>query len=184
MDRKQLVNNIVALVKTAKLFKLPIINSTVNVSNGVNEDVIPELAEVLKGVKSIDRSSINSWEDQDFVDAVYARGGFGIIAHPDERVHNDFKDIYRWDDWSVDGPRERAGQPVGIELWNQLSDCGEHLTQRNKELHFFLPRLGMRGPTRATLAWWDRLNVAGKRTFGVGGVDAHAFKKPAPWGEV
>jgi len=26
--------------------------------------------------------------------------------------------------------------------------------------------------------------VAGKRTFGVGGVDAHAFKKRAPWGEV
>jgi hypothetical protein len=99
-------------------------------------------------------------------------------------VRNDFKDIYRWDDWGVDGPRERAGHPVGIELWNQLSDWGEHLTQRNKELHFFLPRLGMRGPTRETLAWWDRLNVAGKRTFGVGGVDAHAIKRRAPWGEV
>ena len=34
------------------------------------------------------------------------------------------------------------------------------------------------------LAWWDRLNMAGKRTFGVGGVDAHAIKKRAPWGEV
>ena len=46
------------------------------------------------------------------------------------------------------------------------------------------PRLGMHGPTRETLAWWDRLNVAGKRTFGVGGVDAHAIKQRAPWGEV
>jgi nicotinamidase-related amidase len=79
IDRKKLVNNIVALVKTAKLFNLPIINSTVNVSNGVNEDVIPELAEVLKGVKSIDRSSINSWEDQDFVDAVKATGRKKLI---------------------------------------------------------------------------------------------------------
>jgi nicotinamidase-related amidase len=74
MDRKQLINNVVALAKTAMLFNLPIILTTVNVSNGVNEDVIPELAAVLKGVKSIDRTSINSWEDQDFVDAVKATG--------------------------------------------------------------------------------------------------------------
>jgi hypothetical protein len=133
---------------------------------------------------NVDEVIDNTLAPQDFVDAVYARGGFGIIAHPDERVRNDFKDIYRWDDWGLDGPRERAGRPVGIELWNQLSDWGEHLTQRNKELHFMRPGLGMRGPTRETLAWWDRLNVAGKRTFGVGGVDAHAIKKRAPWGEV
>lgn len=121
---------------------------------------------------------------QDYIDAVYARGGFGIIAHPDERVANHFKDIYRWDDWNVDGPRERAGRPVGIELWNLMSDWGEHLTPRTKELLFFFPRLGLGGPTPETLAWWDRLNMAGQRTFGVGGVDAHAFKRRAPWGEV
>lgn len=121
---------------------------------------------------------------QDYIDAVYARGGFGIIAHPDERVENSFKGIYRWDDWSIDGPRERAGRAVGIELWNLMSDWGEHLTRRNKELLFFFPRLALNGPTAETLAWWDRLNVAGRRTFGVGGVDAHAFKKRAPWGQV
>ncbi len=74
MDRLMLINNVVALAKTAKLHNLPIILSTVNVSNGVNEDTIPQLASVLKGVKSIDRTSINSWEDQDFVAAVKASG--------------------------------------------------------------------------------------------------------------
>ncbi|HMO57766.1 MAG TPA: phosphotransferase, partial [Roseiflexaceae bacterium] len=121
---------------------------------------------------------------QQFVDAVYAAGGFGIIAHPDERVANNFKDIYRWEDWSIDGPSDRAGRPVGIELWNLMSDWGEHLTPRNKELLFFLPRYGISGPTADTLAWWDRLNMQGRRTFGVGGVDAHAFKRHVPWGEV
>src|SRR3989442_10750287 len=67
IDRRTLINNIVALAKTARLHDLPIILSTVNVSNGVNEDTIPELREVLKGVKPLDRSSINSWVDQDFV---------------------------------------------------------------------------------------------------------------------
>lgn len=121
---------------------------------------------------------------QDFVDEVYARGGFGIIAHPDERVANNFKEIYRWDDWTIDGPRERQGRVVGLELWNAMSDWGEHLTRSNKYLLFFQPRLGLSGPTPATLAWWDRLNAAGRRTFGVGGVDVHAFKHRAPWGEV
>ena len=79
MDRFLLINNVVALAKTAKLYDLPIILSTVNVSNGVNEDTIPQLAEVLQGVKSIDRSSINSWEDQDFVEAVKATGRKKLI---------------------------------------------------------------------------------------------------------
>jgi hypothetical protein len=122
-------------------------------------------------------------EPRRFVDEVYARGGFGIIAHPDERVKNNFKDVYRWDDWGVDGPSERAGRPVGIELWNLMSDWGEHLTQRNKELLFFFPRLGLSGPTPETLAWWDRLNMEGRPTFGIGGVDAHAFRRKVPWGE-
>lgn len=119
-----------------------------------------------------------------FVDTVYDRGGFGIIAHPDEQVKNQFKDIYRWDDWSVDGPTHRAGKPVGIELWNLMSDWAEHLTNRNKEALVFFPRLGLSGPTPNTLAWWDKLNIEGKRTFGVGGVDAHAIKRKVPWGEI
>lgn len=47
MSRRGLINNVVALSKTAKLQGLPISLSTVNVSNGVNEDTIPELRAVL-----------------------------------------------------------------------------------------------------------------------------------------
>lgn len=125
----------------------------------------------------------NTQPVQSFVDQVYARGGFGIIAHPDELVKNDFKEIYRWDDWQIDGPSDRSGRVVGIELWNLMSDWGEKLTNRNKELLFLFAKQALSGPTAATLAWWDQLNMAGKRTFGVGGVDAHAFKKRVPWGE-
>lgn len=121
---------------------------------------------------------------QDFIDTVYTQGGFGIIAHPDERVANSFKDIYRWDDWNIDGPRDRDGRVIGIELWNMMSDWGEHLTPRTKELLYFFPRLGLSGPTPETLNWWDRLNMAGRRTFSIGGVDVHAFKRNAPWGEL
>lgn len=148
----------------------------------VGHEITPERNHFL--ALGLDEVVDRALRPQEFVDQVYARGGFGIIAHPDERVRNHFKDIYRWEDWAVDGPRERAGRTVGIELWNLMSDWGEHLTRRNKELLYFFPRLGLSGPTPETLAWWDRLNMAGKRTFGVGGVDAHAFRRRAPWGQV
>jgi nicotinamidase-related amidase len=79
IDRFTLLNNIIAVAKTAKLYNLPIILSTVNVSNGVNEDTVPELAAILEGVKSIDRTGINSWEDEDFVEAVRRTGRKKLI---------------------------------------------------------------------------------------------------------
>ena len=41
--------------------------------------MIGDFADVLKGVKSIDRTSINSWEDQGFLDAVKAAGRKKLI---------------------------------------------------------------------------------------------------------
>jgi len=121
---------------------------------------------------------------QQFIDHTYQNGGFGVIAHPDEQQYNDFKGLYRWDDWNVNSPTQSAGRSIGIELWNFMSDWGEHLTPRNKEFLYLFPRRGLSGPTKATLDWWDALNVAGKRTFGIFGVDAHAFLRPSPFGRL
>ncbi len=124
-----------------------------------------------------------SQHPQDFIDEVYAQGGFGIIAHPDDRVLSSIKKhYYAWEDWTIDGPHVRTSHTVGIELWNFMSDWGSHLTHFNKFVNFYFPRRGMHGPTHKTLAWWDKLNVAGKRTFGIAGVDAHAMKHRMPWG--
>jgi hypothetical protein len=148
----------------------------------VGHEITPERNHFL--ALNIDSVVDNQFAPQQFIDEVYARGGFGIIAHPDEQKANSFKQNYRWDDWTVDGPTQRDGRAVGIELWNLMSDWGEHITDRNKYLNFFFARFGISGPSPATLAWWDRLNMAGKRSFGIGGVDVHAFKQRVPWGEV
>ncbi len=111
---------------------------------------------------------------QEWLDEIYARGGWGVIAHPDERTDNELKQPYNWTDWNIDGPTDRAGKRVGLELWNWMSDWAEQITPRMKHVNFFLPRFFVRGPTAATLAWWDRLNMAGKRTFGTGDLDSHA----------
>ena len=44
MDRQLLINNIVGLTKMAKLYKMPIILSTVNVQKGLISETIPNLA--------------------------------------------------------------------------------------------------------------------------------------------
>jgi nicotinamidase-related amidase len=74
MDTDLLLKNIVTTVKTAKAFGVPIIHSTVNVSTGLGEPTVPELAELLAESAPIDRTTVNSWEDEDFLAAVRATG--------------------------------------------------------------------------------------------------------------
>lgn len=72
MDRRELVTNIVAVAKTAKLYELPIVLSTVNVKTLGNKPTIHQLTDVLEGIEAIDRTTINAWEDQEFLAAVKA----------------------------------------------------------------------------------------------------------------
>jgi nicotinamidase-related amidase len=74
MDRRTLVANIVAVAKTAMLYELPVVVSTVNVKTGVNQPTIRPLASVLKKTEALDRTTINAWEDEECVQAVKATG--------------------------------------------------------------------------------------------------------------
>ena len=76
MSRAGLITNIVAVAQLARGFGLPVILSTVNGRNG---DTIKVLREALPPTKTIDRTSINSWEDADFVQAVKATGRKKLI---------------------------------------------------------------------------------------------------------
>jgi len=74
MDRRDLVLNIVAVARTALLYGVPVVLSTVNVKTGANQPTIHQLADVLAGLEAVDRTSINAWEDAEFVAAVKATG--------------------------------------------------------------------------------------------------------------
>lgn len=78
-DKRQLVANITALARIAKLYGLPVVLATVNVATGRNQPTIHQITEVLGDVPIIDRTSINAWEDQDFVAAVKAAGRKKLI---------------------------------------------------------------------------------------------------------
>jgi nicotinamidase-related amidase len=79
MEKRSLVANITAVAKTAKLYGLPTVLSTVNVATGRNQPIIPQLAAIFPEVAPIDRTSINAWEDADFVAAVRATGRKKLI---------------------------------------------------------------------------------------------------------
>ena len=72
MDQDLLLDNIVSTVRAATAFGLPIVHSTVNVESGQQQPTVPELAELLEDSPPLDRTTVNSWEDEEFVQAVHA----------------------------------------------------------------------------------------------------------------
>jgi nicotinamidase-related amidase len=79
VDHLTLVANIVAVAKVAQLYELPILLSTVNVKTGRSMPTIRQLAEVLVGIEAFDRTTINAWEDEEYVTAVKAAGRKKLI---------------------------------------------------------------------------------------------------------
>lgn len=79
MDRQLLVDNIVGAARAAVAYGLPIVHSTVNVETGLNKPPIPQIREALAGVPTIDRTTINSWEDVEFRQAVEKTGRRKLI---------------------------------------------------------------------------------------------------------
>ena len=79
MEKRLLIANVVNLAKTAKLYDLPVVLTTVNVATGLNTPTISPITDVLPGVTPIDRTAINAWEDEDFVAAVKATGRRKLI---------------------------------------------------------------------------------------------------------
>lgn len=73
-DRRVIELNVRTLARMANSFEVPVILSTVGVELGANGPTIDSLKEVLPGVKDIDRSTMNAWEDAKFLAAVRATG--------------------------------------------------------------------------------------------------------------
>lgn len=73
IDRQLLKNNVVALAKTAKAFNVPTVLTAVE-TESFSGYIWPELLAVFPNLKPIERSSMNSWEDAKFVEAVKKTG--------------------------------------------------------------------------------------------------------------
>lgn len=79
MDRQALKNNVVGLAKAAKVFNIPTIITTVETLS-FSGHTYPELLDVFPGIAILERSSMNSWDDQKVRDALAANGKNKIVV--------------------------------------------------------------------------------------------------------
>ncbi len=66
--------NVALLAKTAVAWGIPTVLSSVGVQMGVNGPTIEPLRSILKDNEEIDRSSMNAWQDENFLKALKATG--------------------------------------------------------------------------------------------------------------
>lgn len=76
-DTQTIINNVVGLAKSAKAFKVPTLLSTVVEERGGL--LLKQLQDVFPEQKPINRTFINTWEDQRVVDWVKATGKKKIV---------------------------------------------------------------------------------------------------------
>src|ERR1700747_1430047 len=78
IDILQLKHNIVGLTRAMLALKVPVVVTTT--SENMWGPLIPELVEVLHGVPTIERTTVNAWDEKRVVDAVKATGRKKLIV--------------------------------------------------------------------------------------------------------
>ncbi|MDR1696992.1 MAG: hydrolase [Rickettsiales bacterium] len=80
MPRAEMLKNIAVVAAASRVYKIPVILSTVNVRGDPASDTVPIIKNSLpRNIKTIDRTFINSWEDENFRAAVKKTGRLKLI---------------------------------------------------------------------------------------------------------
>jgi nicotinamidase-related amidase len=79
MDRQVLKNNTVALAKAAKIFNIPVTLTSVETTS-FSGYTYPELLDVFPRQKILERTSMNSWDDQKVRDSLAANGRKKVVV--------------------------------------------------------------------------------------------------------
>jgi nicotinamidase-related amidase len=77
-DRQTIINNNVALLKAAKVFDVPVVLSTVE-TKSFSGNMWPQIQAIFPNQTPIERSSMNSWDDRNFVAAIEKSGKKKIV---------------------------------------------------------------------------------------------------------
>ena len=77
-DRQTIINNNLVLTKAAKVFAVPVVLSTVE-TKSFSGAMWPQIQAVFPGEAPIERTSMNSWDDANFVAAIEKSGRKKIV---------------------------------------------------------------------------------------------------------
>ncbi len=80
IDQNVMVNNIQGMIKTANLFGVPVIESTIGVEMAGSASTVDSIkSHIQPSVKNIDRVSLNAWQNKALVEAVKKTGRKKIL---------------------------------------------------------------------------------------------------------
>ncbi len=68
-DRQSIINNNVVLAKAARVFDIPVVISTVE-TKSFSGYMWPQIQAIFPNQKPIERTTMNSWDDRNFVAAI------------------------------------------------------------------------------------------------------------------
>lgn len=77
-DRQSIINSVVALAKASRIFDIPVVLTTVE-TKSFSGNMWPQLKAVFPDQEPIERTSMNSWDDTNFVRAIEATGKKKIV---------------------------------------------------------------------------------------------------------
>src|ERR1700757_1265989 len=102
-DRQSIINNNVALLKATRVFDVPVVLSTVE-TKSFSGNMWPQIQAIYPDRTPIERSSMNSWDDKNFVAAIEKTGKKKIllaglwtevcIAFPSVQAIHDGYEVY------------------------------------------------------------------------------------------
>src|SRR6266851_843945 len=78
IDRQDLLNNVLVLAKAAKIFCVPVILTAVE-AEGISGNITPQLLDLFSDITPMKRSSMNAWDDTDFIAAVKKIGRKNLV---------------------------------------------------------------------------------------------------------
>ncbi len=78
VDRQSIINNTVALAKATRVFDVPVVLTTVE-TKSFSGNLWPQIRAVFPEQPAIERSSMNAWDDKNFVAAIKATGRKKIV---------------------------------------------------------------------------------------------------------
>jgi nicotinamidase-related amidase len=77
-DRQSIINSTVALAKATRIFYVPVVLSTVE-TKSFSGNMWPQVKAIFPHQEPIERSSMNSWDDRNFVAAIEETGKKKIV---------------------------------------------------------------------------------------------------------
>lgn len=102
-DRQGIINSVLALAKAARVFDLPVVLSTVE-TKSFSGNIWPQLQAIFPRQTTVERSSMNAWDDKNFVAAIEKTGRKKIVlaglwtescvAYPTVQAIHDGYEVY------------------------------------------------------------------------------------------